>query len=252
MKRVHARRMLAHLVVAAALASPAAAQDMGWSTIIPSVAGTDVLGLVLREKAEQARAGRAAPQRERAASGADAPAPNLAALSYAPSRERRIANLARFVGKSRAVDRGDAEHMERLFASGDFIDRIGDVLAPMGLRVDNLADAYAIWWITAWNTYRGEKNNPGRAMSEAVSAQAARALSARPEVLGASDAEKQELAEALLTQMTFISMAAGQHRNDAAKLRALAAAVDQGARRMGLDLSSMQLTEDGFVPARTR
>lgn len=244
------KRVLVHLVAAGAFASSASAQQMGWSTIIPSVAGTDVLGLVLREKAEQSRSGRTAPPQAGSESRREAPAPNVAALDYTPSRARRITNLARFVGKSRAIDPGNAEEMERLFASGDFIDRVGDVLTPMGLRVDNVADAYAIWWITAWNAYRGEKNNPSRAMSEAVSAQAARALAARPEILGASDAQKQELAEALLTQMTFITMTAGQHRNDPAQLRALAAAVDQGARRMGLDLSSMQLTEEGFRPRR--
>jgi len=43
------RYLVFMLVIAAGLAGTAVAQDMAWSTIIPSVTGTDVLGLHLRE-----------------------------------------------------------------------------------------------------------------------------------------------------------------------------------------------------------
>ena len=246
------KRAVALLIALGIAGSPAAAQDMGWSTIIPSVTGTDTLGLTLREQMQGQRATdrRVSPRNNLVAPNTAAPtAANLQALRFKPSKQRRAANLSAFVAKTRAMDRGTAEDLQRLFASGDFIDKIGGAIAPLGLRVDNVADAYAIWWISAWNATRGNNDSPSRAMSEAVRAQTARALSATPEILGADDAAKQELAEALLIQMTLLDTAVEQNKNNPAQLRALGSAASQGAEQMGIDLSAMQLTENGFVPA---
>lgn len=249
------RRTLAALIATAVLSGPAAAQDMGWSTIIPSVAGTDMLGTALRESMQQqeARSGQSragsAGSRQGSAS-ASAPASDLAALRYTLSTTRRAANQRAFVEKTRRIDQGNARDLERLFASGDVIDRLGEAMEPIGLRTDNLADAFAIWWITAWNATQGTNPTPSRAQSQAVRAQAARALASVPSIRGASDAQKQEFAEALLIQMVFVDVAVEQNKGNPAQLRALSSAVAQGARGMGLDLSRMRLTENGFVPIR--
>jgi hypothetical protein len=229
------------LSLAGTALAPAAAQDMGWSTIIPSVTGTDTLGLVLREEIGRAEA------RERTR-----PAPEAAAagLRYKPSKARRVQNMARFVAKTRAVDAGNAADLERMFASGDIFDKLSTPMAELGLRVDDLADVYALWWITAWNATQGRNDNPSRAMCAAVRGQAARALGATPGIAGASDAAKQEFAEALLVQMLFVDVAVEQNKTKPERLRALAVAIRQGARGMALDLSAMKLTESGFVPAR--
>lgn len=231
----------------------ASAQDMSWSTITPSITGTDVLGLHLREQIQRQRS---APRVEGATGGrnalvAEAPAPalDLRALRYTPSKSRRAANLARFVEKSRAADPAGAAQLQQLFASGDFIEKVGHSLAPHGMRVDNVADAYTVWWINAWQATRGRNDTTPRGINEAVRAQAGRALSASPQFVGASDAAKQELAESLLVQAAMIDAAVEKSKGDAALLRRIGAAVNQGARRMGVDLTTMQLTERGFVPA---
>jgi hypothetical protein len=214
------------------------AQDMGWSTIIPSVAGTDTLGLVLREQMDRSRAQPSPPP--------------VAALSlrFTPSKARRTQNFAAFVEKTRRIDAGNAADLERLFVSGDVIEKLAPLMRPLGLRTDDLADTYAIWWITAWNATQGINPDPSRGMSEAVSAQAARALAATPGIAGAPDAAKQEFAESLLVQMIMIDTAIEQNKNNPAQLKAAGAAVKQGARKMGLDLAAMRLTEAGFVPTR--
>lgn len=247
------KRLIFLLIAALAVQSPAAAQEMGWSVVTPSMAGTDILGVAIHDSMQQQRArrggGGGAGQRNNLTAAPPAAPADLSAIRYQPSKARRSANLAQFVQKARAVDRGNAEDLQRLFASGDFIDKIGGVLAPLGLRVDNLADAYAIWWISAWNATRGNNDSPSRTMAQAVSAQAARALSSAPDILRADDAAKQEFAEALLIQMALVDTAVDQNKNNPAQLRALGSAVAQGAEAMGLDLSIMQLTENGFVPA---
>ncbi|QAY78094.1 hypothetical protein [Sphingosinicella sp. BN140058] len=83
------------------------------------------------------------------------PAISPTALRYTPSMARRVANLAGFVSKTRAVDPAGAADLERMFADGDFIEKIGAALAPYGMRVDNLADAYTVYWISAWQATRG-------------------------------------------------------------------------------------------------
>lgn len=73
-----------------------------------------------------------------------------AAMAYRPDPVRRRSNLAQFVAKTRAVDPAGADDLEKLFAQTDFIAAIGQAMAKQGLRLDNLADAYATWWVTAW------------------------------------------------------------------------------------------------------
>ena len=215
---------------------PAAAQDMGWSTIIPSVTGTDTLGLVLREQIGRGRpAGRPADA---------APV----GLRYTLSGPRRAQNMARIVARTRAVDKGSAEDLERLFAN-DFFGKLVGPLGRLGLRIDDLADAWAIWWISAWNAAHGSNDTPSPAVAQAVRRQAARALGAVSAIQQAGDADKQELAEALLVQMALIDTAVEQNRRDMAGLRVIHSAVIDGARKMGVDLETMTLTEAGFVPA---
>ena len=237
----------------------ASAQDMSWSTITPSITGTDVLGLHLREQMQRQRStpdnARVAPRPNAFVGGsaapASSPAPDMRTLRYTPSRSRRAANLSRFVEKSRAADPAGAAQLQKIFASGDFIDKIGGALAQQGMRVDNLADAYAVWWINAWQATRGHNNTTSRATNDAVRAQAARALAASPQIVAAGDAAKQEFAESLLVQATMIDAAVEQSKGNSAQMRQIGAAVNQGARRMGLDLTTMELTEGGFVPAAT-
>ncbi|GAA0745264.1 MULTISPECIES: DUF6683 family protein [Sphingomonas] len=169
---------------------------------------------------------------------------------YAPSKARRMANLARFVSKTRAADPRGADDLQKLFAQGDFIEKIGALVAPQGLRIDNIADAYALWWITAWEAAHGDNDTPNRATLAAVRRQAASAIGATGEIAGASDAQKQELAEALWVQSALLDGAVEQAKQNPERMRAIGDAARKGAAQMGLDLDSFALTAHGFVPAR--
>ncbi len=177
------------------------------------------------------------------------PAVDPATLRYTPSKARRTANLAAFVAKTRAADPRGAADLQKLFAEGDIIERIGGRVAPHGLHIDNVADAYALWWITAWQAAHGRNDDPQPAALTAVRAQAARAVSATGEIPHATDAQKQELAEALWLQSLLVDIAVEQARQDPVRLRTIGDAVRQGARGMGLDLDAITLTPKGFVPA---
>jgi hypothetical protein len=174
---------------------------------------------------------------------------DMATMRFRPDIARRRSNLAQFVAKSRAADPAGAQSLETLFAQGDIIERIGGELRKKDLRTDNVADTYAVWWITAWLGSRGRTDDVSPATIRAVRDQAAQALGSTGQFTGAGDPAKQEMAESLLIQSLLIEAAVEQAQTDPAKLRDVGAAVRQGAKGMGLDLDQMNLTEAGFVPA---
>lgn len=221
-------------------AAPATAQEgVDWGGLMMGIAHGTAMDEAARDSVTESR---------RAGAG-KAPVAT-ASLRYKPSLERRRANLARFVARTRERDPQAAASLEKELASSDPIAKATPELARYGFRVDHLGDAYAIWWLNAWLASRQRTDTPPMRQLAAVRAQAARAMAATPEVARASDAEKQELAEANLIQSLLIGAALEQAKTDPAQLQRIATAVRQGARASGLDLDTMDLTDKGFVPKR--
>ncbi|WP_294256295.1 DUF6683 family protein [uncultured Sphingomonas sp.] len=241
------------LVVASAWSSNATAQmwdSTQLSLMLPSMYHTDPLSITLedRERRGETRARRVAPNAPNLRAPRTLQPAELATLRYTPSKARRTANLATFVQKTRAGDPRGAADLQKLFAEGDFIEKIGALVAPQGLHIDNVADAYALWWITAWQAAHGNNDTPSRAVLSAVRQQAASAVAATGEIAHASDAQKQELAEALWVQSALIDGAVEQAKRDPSRLRAVGDAVRKGAKGLGLNLDAIDLTSQGFVP----
>jgi hypothetical protein len=178
------------------------------------------------------------------------PVANAALLRFTPSLAVRKRNLAGFVAKTRAHSPDGAAQLEQFLASTDVFASFAQALAPKGLRIDDVADAYAVYWISAWEAAHGivGKDTP-REQAQAVKAQASRALLSTPSLAGATSAQRQELAEALLIQAALISASAEAGANTT-QLRTVGHAVRQGAKAMGLDLDTMRLGEAGFEAAR--
>ena len=177
--------------------------------------------------------------------------PNLlpeSSLSYSASAAVRKNNLSNFVKKTRAVDPEGASKMEAMFASADVIGAIGEGIAPFGLRTNNVADAYTVYWTNAWLGSRGRNDTLSKQQIAAVRNQAANALLTTPAFSSASNAQKQEMSEALLVQAALIEAYVDNAKSDPALMKKVKAAIAQGAKGMGLDLYKMTLTSDGFVP----
>jgi hypothetical protein len=166
---------------------------------------------------------------------------------YTPSKSRTRNNLANFVTKTRAGDPDGAAKMEQLFASTDVMGAIGDAMKGVGLARNNAAHAYAVYWISAWQAAQGRSDTRSAVTYQAVAEQAARGLAAAPEFARATDAQKQEMAEAMMVQAAMIDSYIETAAGNAAQIKAIAAAVAQGTKASGLDLGSMTLTDTGFV-----
>jgi hypothetical protein len=192
---------------------------------------------------------------EQAIEGSPAATPNARtrpalpaeAFDYSASSARRTQNLANFVTRTRAQSPQEAARLEQLFASTDIIGQIGGAIAPLGLSTTNVADAYTLYWISAWNGANGTETSPERAQVQAVRRQAAAALSMTSEIAGADNALKQEMAEVLLLQSALIDQAVTAAKNDPATLDQIARAVRQGASAAGLDVDHVTLTANGFI-----
>jgi hypothetical protein len=176
---------------------------------------------------------------------------SLVTTLFSPSAARTRQNLANFVSKTRSFDPAGADKMEALFASTDVIGAIGQGIAPYGLKTNNVADAYAVYWISAWEATRGIAGvSETRERAQAVRTQASNAMAAVPALASATDAQKQEYAEAMLVQAALISAYMDDAAGNPAQIKAVGAAVAKGAKAMGLDLDTMDLTPNGFVPAK--
>jgi hypothetical protein len=176
-------------------------------------------------------------------------AASTAALRYAPSLERRRANYAQFVTKTRAVDPNGADKLQALLASTDVVASMGPSLAKFGLRTDNLADAYTVWWMNAWQAAHGDSTQYGKPTIQAVRAQAASAIASAPGFGTIDDSTKQELSEIFLIQGAILEASLSKWKDDPDMLRKLGVATRQGARKSDVDLDAMTLTERGFVPS---
>jgi hypothetical protein len=229
-------------LIVAALATPAVSQDAG------GVLDMTGMGIYAMEETVMQAARETVTRPHGRARAAPAPAGRL---TYRPSLERRRANFAMFVAKSRKKDPVGAAMLEKELATSDVMGKMERELAGFGMRIDNVADAYAAWWLNAWLASRQRADTPPAAQIAAVRAQAAQAIASTPGFATASDAVKQEMAEANLLQAMLIGAYSERAKGDRDLSRRLAAAVRQGARASGLDLDAMELTNDGFAPRRT-
>lgn len=98
---------------------------------------------------------------------------------------------------------------------------------------------------------KGRSDDATPAQMAMVKRQATNALAATPQFASAIDTGMQEMAEALMVQAALIGDTVDTYKSDPAMLAKTRTAITKGARGMGLDLGSMTLTTEGFVPNRS-
>lgn len=171
----------------------------------------------------------------------------LAAVRFVSDPARTQANLQSFVDQT-PEPQAKADLKRLIEVQPSIIDDIGKAMQTRyDLDANNFADVYAAWWITAWQVSEKEVQDPDRKTANAVSEQVHAALLDTPEFLNMGDAERQQTAEGLLLQALLMSEAALATRNDPDMQDQIAETVTRSARQNGVELTSVQLTSDGFV-----
>ncbi|MCJ2189071.1 DUF6683 family protein [Novosphingobium beihaiensis] len=183
------------------------------------------------------------------AARSDATLPSSAQLSYRPSAAAQKQNFAQFIAQTRAVDPDSAGKLEHLLTSVDVMGEVQKQLGRYGMRTDNLADALAAYLASAWFATRASTDDPTPAQMQGLRNQVACAIGASPEFADATDAMKQQLAEANLIQAVIISGYAETAKAQPALRAQITNTVAEAARKAyGLDLRSMSLGDHGLVP----
>ena len=170
-------------------------------------------------------------------------------LAYEPDPARSRANLQAFVATNSASNPALGKELAAIFsAQPTLLSDIGGAMEGYGLDPYNLADTYALWWISAWLAANQRTDTPSTGAIMAVRDQARAAFLSTDDTSRMSDADKQQFAEALMIQSVLIDASVEQAAGRAETLARIAQAAQQGAKDNGLDLSLMTLTEAGFVP----
>ena len=227
------------LLVPLLVASPLAAQDIGGGFVSAGIGNAGIEAV--NQQVEDVVVERDLPDAGEA--------PTDASLSYNsdPARTRR--NLQGFAQRAARADPAAGQQLSELFRDQpDIVAQTGAMVSGFGLDLSNVADAYALWWMSAWLGANRRTDTPDVSTIAAVRQQAQAALSATPALAAANDAERQEYAEALIVQAVLINTSLEQNAGDPEQLAQLAEATKRGAAASGLDLDTMVLTESGFVP----
>jgi hypothetical protein len=171
-----------------------------------------------------------------------------AMLNFTASISQRRATLREIVQEySRINPRSASEIRTQLLDNGDFIETIGGAISEYGYRTTNLADAYSIFWITAWEASHGVTGSKtSRAQAQAVQRQVETILLTLPETSTASDSAKQSFAEVLLVQAVLIQSASEQYAVGSPTRPQFERSVRQTAAALGFDLDMFTLMPTGF------
>ncbi len=167
-------------------------------------------------------------------------------LVFKPSATVRQANLKRFIDNVRQTNPAGVAQIKQLLESTDVVDQVGQKMVAVGLKPNNLADAYAVYWTNAWLGARGRNENLPKSQMIAVRNQVAEVLLKVPQLASATDTQKQEIAETLLVQSLLIYLSTEGSKSDPALSAQVQKVIAQGAKSFGLDLYQMNLTSQGF------
>ncbi|SAI58854.1 Uncharacterised protein [Bordetella ansorpii] len=168
-------------------------------------------------------------------------------FTYRPSAAVRRANYARFVERSRAVDPQGAAQLEHVFKTEDLMGKADQWMQTYGLTATNVADATSVYLMSAWLASRGRSEDPDRASMRAVRDQVASAIAATPAFRKASDAQKQELSEAMIIQAIMISQYVDAAKAQPSLMAAVQNAAVSGAKNtFGFDIRQMALSARGL------
>ena len=176
-----------------------------------------------------------------------APAQALARANFRPNPAVRNQVYARTVALAQKMSADDAAKLRAFFASGKFRVEISKYMAPYSMSANNVVDATALYLASAWYASRANGGDPTSTQMRGLRRQVALAMASTPGMLTASDALKQEIAEASLIQAMFSGSLANEGaRNPAASGPLRVAAVNGVKASYQIDLSRMNLTAQGL------
>lgn len=226
-------------------ATAAQAQDISPAFDMTTMSNWTSQGAALEQMKRQTRtqiAPRRAPVHPKIA-----PAQIIARMAYRPDPAVRRQVYLRAVAAIQKGSPQDAAQLRGQLASGKLRATVAQYLANYGMSPNNVVDTTALYLASSWFASRASAADPSPAQMRGLRQQVAVVFSSMPALLGASNAAKQELAEASIVQSVIASALA----NKAAADPKVAGIVKSSAvRAVGdmyqIDLLQLNLTGQGL------
>jgi hypothetical protein len=238
--------MLRITLLTALLFFPASnAKAQGWDVLTPQLQSIE-FGRQIRQSAAQSRGEYGDQERP------DELNVLRQSLQFSRNKSRTATNLKSLGKRMAASDPAKAAQAEQLFASNDVIGAVQGVMDQYGLQKNNVAHAYALYWVVYWGLANNVHDAPSERAMQAVAAQAERGFAANAEFAQLDNAAKQAAAEELMALTAIFDATSEQAKSDPALAAQVAKASLEGSRKSGLELDKMTLTEEGFVPRKGR
>jgi hypothetical protein len=181
-------------------------------------------------------------------SAAARPSVRPSSLTFVPVPVRSGATARRGLARAMSAMPGMSSSKEDVTTVVWLMDVTKSTMTAQGLDPNNVAHAFSVYWLSAWNA---TQTMPVRLFPQhtidAVKAQAERGFLASPVFARASDAQKQNFAETMILTAAFLTGAGEGATSNSDEIRRVADAAREGARQIGLDLTTMELTPNGFV-----
>lgn len=244
------------MIIAASLsvALPAAAQDFA-PMYTPDFAGNMAWqGMVANQVERDSERSRAnGSSTPRVAGGSTGSARHSVATTYRASpavRARVETQYLAFIGQNAPAD---ADIVRADLARFDAPDAWSRIVGRTGFRSGDVADAMAAYWILNWMIANNETADrpDDRARAAAVKRQVSGIIASDPTFTALDDAQKQEMAEALMLNFIYqhkVFSEAARTGDSGLQGRLAQAAVSRFRSEMGVDLRQLRLTTDGFAP----
>lgn len=124
--------------------------------------------------------------------------------SFNVSRVRTRQNVKSYIAQARANNPTLAAQYSQILETNDFDDLMGEIMRVAGLRRDNVADAFAIYWVQSWMIANHGAIKPNLTMIQAVRGQSNKIMLNLHQSIGDDDASKQKFADIHLMQMMIL------------------------------------------------
>lgn len=242
---------VAAALIVVATSGSAASQDNTFS-ILPSTFWVDQLPLQLLANDLKRREERDSTSGSSPSSNVTATTTAVASTTYSPSSAVTERVEAQYIAFIRGIAPADAEIVRSDLARFDAPDAWSQIVSRTDFRSGDASDAMASYWILNWMIANNETADrpDDRARAAAVKRQVGGIIAGNPTFASMNDAQKQEMAEALMLNFIYQhkSFSEAARTNDSAMQGRLAdAAVARFRNEMGVDLRAIHLTDQGFV-----
>jgi hypothetical protein len=171
----------------------------------------------------------------------------LAKLSFTPSLPLRKQIMAEYFKGLKEMNPEAGGQIEAALAQVDIIEMAGQAIGQYGLKTNDMADAYALYFATAWMGANGRTDDLTKDQVAGVQTMARNALGASKDLLALTDDKKQRFTEIMIVTGIMNQIMLDAVKDDPAAKAKLSAEIKAGAKEFGIDVDAFKLTATGIT-----